>query len=451
MKFTGPKIKVRPPGPRARKIIAEDRRYLAPCLTRSYPLVIESGQGAYVRDVDGNVFLDFTSGVAVNTPGHAHPEIVDAITRQAKKFIHMAGTDFYYEVYADLARRLTEITPGSFPKKVFLANSGTEAVEAAIKIARFATGRNRFVSFLGAFHGRTLGALALNGSKPAHRRGFGALMADVVHAPYPYCYRCPINLEFPNCNVSCVSYIEDQIFAKISPPDEVAAIIIEPMQGEGGYILPPPGYFQRLRKLCDKHGILLIADEIQSGLGRTGKWFAIEHYGVDPDIVTIAKGIASGLPLGAMVARADLHRWLPGAHANTFGGNPVACATALKTLDMIENGLMENAAEQGKRLGARLYDLVGRYECLGDLRGIGLMQGVEIVKDKSSKAPARELREAIVNACFEAGLLLLGAGPQSIRFLPALNVTAGEIDAALRIFEGAVKTCVSKKRLAATS
>ena len=436
-----PSVSVKPPGPKARKVLATDKKYISPSYTRAYPLVVERGEGMFVEDTDGNRYLDFTAGVAVNTAGHCHPEIVRTITEQSRKLIHMAGTDFYYRLQSDLAEKLSEITPGKGRKQVFFTNSGTESVEAAIKLARYTTKRPRIVAFLGCFHGRTMGSLSLTASKAVHRRGFSPLMSDVTHTPYAYCYRCPFNLEPRSCAMACVDFIDEWIFKKVAPPDDVAAIVVEPIQGEGGYLVPPPQYFPALRKLCDKYGILLIADEIQSGMGRTGKMFAIEHWGVTPDIVCIAKGIANGLPLGAMVARAELHTWVSGSHANTFGGNPVACAVALKTIELLENGLMKNAKKMGTYLHKRLDILTKKYDIIGDHRGIGLMQGIEIVKTKKSKEKSPNLRNKIEDACFEKGLLLLGCGENSLRLIPSLIVEKGHIDAAIDILEGVIKRC----------
>ncbi|OHB77364.1 MAG: 4-aminobutyrate aminotransferase [Planctomycetes bacterium RBG_16_59_8] len=436
-----PKIVVGPPGPKARKVIGKDRKFISPSYTRAYPLVIERGEGMFVEDIDGNRFLDFTGGVAVNTTGHAHPEIVRTIAEQSSKFIHMAGTDFYYRLQSDLAEKLSEITPGKFPKMSFLVNSGTEAVEAALKLARYVTGRPRFLAFLGGFHGRTMGALGLTASKAIQRRGFSPLLSEVTHIPYPYCYRCPFNMKPETCKIDCLRYAEEWIFAKVAPPEDIAAIIVEPIQGEGGYVVPPKSYFRTLRALCDRYGILMIDDEVQAGLGRTGKMFAIEHWGITPDIMCIAKGIASGLPLGAMVGRADLFTWPSGAHANTFGGNPVACAAALKTIEMIQGGLMKNAVDTGRYLHHKLDNLARRSPAIGDHRGIGLMQGIEIVADRKTKKKAPALRGKIVQDCFSHGLLLLGCGESSIRFSPSLIVGKGHVDAAVAILGGAIRRC----------
>ncbi len=431
-----PKVVTALPGPNGARVLEKDARYMSPSYTRCYPLVVSRAQGMWVEDVDGNVFLDFTSGVAVCSTGHSHPKVVAAIEEQSRRFLHMAGTDFYYSQQSDLAERLAQITPGSFPKRVFLTNSGAETVEAALKLARYATKRPRMIAFYGAFHGRTMGALSLTASKAVQRRGFAPLLSEVTHVPYAYCYRCPYHLRPDTCEMACARFLEEQVFPRFCPPDEVAAIFVEPIQGEGGYVAPPPAYYHVLREICDKHGILLVADEIQSGLGRTGKWCAIEHWGVVPDIVCFAKGLASGLPIGAMVSRADLNVWDAGAHANTFGGNPVACAAALATLDLIRDGLMENAGRVGTYLEGKLRDLASRHAVVGDVRGKGLMLGIEIIESPRTRAKAHDLRERIVAACFERGLLLLGCGENTIRFCPALIATEREVDMAMGILGG---------------
>jgi 4-aminobutyrate aminotransferase len=392
---------------------------------------MDHGQGSLVWDVDGNQFIDFTAGIAVNATGHCHPEVVQAIKDQADKFIHMSGTDFYYKVQIELAEKLNAIVPGREQKQVFFTNSGTEAVEAAFKLARYSTGCTRMIAFLGAFHGRSMGALSLTASKYVHRAGFSPLVPGVTHVPYGYCYRCAYNLEYPSCDVYCVKYIEDTLFRRLVSPEEVAAIFVEPIQGEGGYVVPPPLYHQRLRELTDKYDILLVDDEIQAGMGRTGKMFAIEHWGVVPDIVCIAKGIASGMPLGAMVASKRQMTWPSGAHGNTFGGNPISCAAALATIRLIEGGYMQNAARMGERFMERLKHMQGKHPSMGDVRGLGLMIGVELVKDKDTKEPAVELRDAVVQKCFEQGLLILGCGMSTVRFMPALNITADLVDEGL--------------------
>ncbi len=434
-----PRIRRPLPGPKARKIIRQDRALLSPSFTRSYPLVAHRGRGVWIEDPDGNVFLDFTAGIAVTSTGHCHPDVIRAIKKQADKLLHMSGTDFYYDAQVKLAKKLTEITPGKFKKRVFLTNSGTEAVEAAFKLARYKTKRERMISFFGAFHGRTLGSLSLAGSKVRQKENFGSLVPGVTHVGYGYCYRCPYHLAYPDCGIDCVNYIEHTLFKRTVPPEEVAAIIVEPIQGEGGYVVPPPGYHQRLRELTQKYGILLIADEVQSGMGRTGKMFAIEHWGVEPDIITVAKGIASGLPLGAMIARADLMDWEPGSHANTFGGNPLACAAALETIRLLEEGLVQNAAVVGSHLKGRLQELARQYPLVGDVRGEGLMIGVEFVRSRETKEPAIYERDQVIKQAFKRGLLLLGCGESSIRFSPALTVTKKEVDVAVGIFEKSLR------------
>ncbi|MGH7890588.1 MAG: acetyl ornithine aminotransferase family protein, partial [Thermodesulfobacteriota bacterium] len=409
--------------------------FLSPSLTRSYPFVIKKGRGVWVEDPDGNVFLDFTAGIAVTATGHSHPDVVKAIKKQAGRFLHMSGTDFYYEIQVKLARKLTSLAPGKFKKRVFFTNSGTEAIEAAFKLARYKTKREHMISFFGAFHGRTLGALSLTGSKIRQKENFGSLIPGVTHVGYGYCYRCPYHLTYPECNIDCVDYIEHTLFKKTVPPRDVAAIIVEPIQGEGGYIVPPPGWHQRLRKLTKKYNILLIADEVQCGMGRTGKMFAIEHWGVEPDIIAVAKGIASGMPLGAMIARADLMDWEPGAHANTFGGNPLACAAALETIRLLEKGLLKNASVVGDYLKNKLDALARKFPLIGDVRGIGLMAGIELVRDRESKEWAVTERDRIIQLAFQKGLLLLGCGESGIRFAPALVVTKREVDMAMKILE----------------
>lgn len=429
------------PGPKAKKIIAHDHNSLSPSFTRPYPFVMERGQGSLVWDVDGNRFLDFSAGIAVNVTGHAHPTVVKAIRQQAGKFLHMSGTDFYYPSQVQLAERLTKIAPGDGAKRVFFTNSGTESIEAAMKLARHHTGRSQFIAFYGAFHGRTLGALSLTASKAVYRAGFSPHMPDVTHVPFAYCYRCPFNLKFPSCNIACVDHIEDTIFRHKVPPSEVAAIVVEPIQGEGGYIVPPDGWLAKLAALAKKHGIALIADEVQTGMGRTGKWFASEHWGVEPDIIALAKGIASGMPLGAVIAKKEVMDWGPGAQGSTFGGNPVSCAAALATLDLIEHGLMKNARVTGKQLLDRLSAMAMSHPCIGDVRGKGLMVGVELVKDKWSKAPATDLAKRVIQRAFEKGLLLLGCGQSTVRFMPALNVDSDAVETALSIFEEALTEC----------
>jgi 4-aminobutyrate aminotransferase len=427
------------PGPISAGIVARDEQVMSPSYTRSYPFVMAKGRGPRVWDPDGNEFLDMTAGIAVTATGHAHPRVVEAIKRQADQFIHMSGTDFYYEVEVQLAERLVGIAPMRGRARVFLTNSGTEAVEGALKLARYATGRPRFIAFTGAFHGRTLGSLALTASKPIQRERFGPFMPGVDHVPFPNPYRPPFGVAPDQAGAVVLDYIEHSLFSGPVPPREVAAIVVEPILGEGGYVVPPPDFLPGLRALCDRHGILLIADEVQTGVGRTGRWWAVEHAGVSPDIMTVAKGIASGMPLGAFVAPEDLMTWPPGAHGNTFGGNPLACAAALATMDVIESeGLMDNATAMGRRFVNGLEGAATRHESIGHVRGQGLMVAAELVRDRGSKAAAPELRDAVVDRAFQRRLLLLGAGKSAIRFMAPLNVTAGEVDEALDLFEQAL-------------
>ena len=423
------------PGPLAQEVIARDQRYLSPSYTRGYPLVVRRGEGAMIEDVDGNRFLDFNAGIAVVATGHCHPRVVEAIREQAGNLIHMSGTDFYYEALVDLAEKLATLAPGDVERRVSFGNSGAEAMEGAMKLARYSTGRPGFIAFLGSFHGRTMGALSLTARKAVQRRGFGPLVPGVVHAPYPNCYRCPFGQTPANCAVECAKFIEDTLLKTIAPADEVAAIVIEPVQGEGGYIVPPRKFFDELARMTEKYGILLVCDEVQSGMGRTGKMWASEHFGITPDIMTVAKGIASGLPLGATVARADLMTWAPGAHASTFGGNPVACAAALVTIELLEQELIDNAARMGAHLMARLRDWPARFPIVGDVRGLGLMLGIELVRDQQSKTKAPELRDRVVDLAFERGLLILGAGDNSLRLCPALVITRDQCDFALDTLE----------------
>ncbi len=428
------------PGPRARAVIERDAATLSPSYTRAYPLVAKSGQGALVEDVDGNRFLDFNAGIAVVATGHCHPRVVRAIREQAARLIHMSGTDFYYENMVRLAEKLASIAPGGVPRRVYFGNSGTEAVEAAIKAARYHSGRDQFIAFLGGFHGRTLGALSLTASKSVQRRGFGPLMPGVIHVPYAYCYRCAYGRRVETCAVECVKFIEDQILATIAPAEEVAAIVLEPVQGEGGYVVPPPKFFDQLAELARRHGILLVFDEVQSGLGRTGKMWAAEHFGVTPDILAVAKGIASGMPLAATIARAELMRWPPGAQASTFGGNPVAVEAALATIELLEGGLVRNAAELGAHILGRLADWPRRFRFVGDVRGLGLMIGVEFVRDQATRERAPEVRQRVERLAFERGLLVLGAGRNTLRLCPPLVITRDQADFAVDTLEECLRT-----------
>jgi 4-aminobutyrate aminotransferase len=423
------------PGPRARDVIARDQRFVSPSYTRCYPLVASRGEGAIVEDVDGNRFLDFNAGIAVVATGHCHPRVVEAIRHQAGKLIHMSGTDFYYESLVDLAEKLGSLAPGGVERRVSFGNSGAEAIEGAMKLARYSTGRDKFIAFLGGFHGRTMGALSLTARKAVQRKGFGPLVPGVVHAPYPNCYRCPFGQTPENCAVECAKFIEDQLMKTIAPAEEVAAFVIEPVQGEGGYVPAPQRFFDELARICEKYGILLICDEVQSGMGRTGKMWATEHFNAVPDIMAVAKGIASGLPLGATVARADLMQWTPGAHASTFGGNPVACAAALVTIELLEQELIDNAARMGAHLMARMREWPARFSIVGDVRGLGLMIGVELVRDQQSKTKAPELRDRVVNLAFERGLLILGAGDNTLRLSPPLVISRDQCEFALNTLE----------------
>ena len=433
-----PEIKTSLPGPKAKALIERDAAVVSPSYTRGYPLVIKRASGASVEDVDGNVFLDCAAGIAVNSTGHSHPDVVRAITDQAQRFLHMSGTDFYYEVQVRLAEEIAAMVPMDGGVRSFFGNSGTEAIEALIKLARYATGRPNIIAFFGGFHGRTMGSLALTASKPVQRRGFGPFMPGVFHAPFADCYRCPVGLTPDNCAAECLDFIEHQLFLHLMTPEEVAAIVVEPIQGEGGYVVAPTQFLERLRELTTAHGILLVVDEVQSGMGRTGRMFAIEHAGVKPDAIGIAKGIASGLPLGIAVARADLMTWPPGAHASTFGGNPLSCAAALATIKLLKESLIANAADVGAQLKAGLSALMERHPLIGDVRGRGLMVGVELVRDRATKERAIEERDAVVNAAFRRGLLILGAGKNAIRFSPPLVLTREQADTAVRIFDEAL-------------
>lgn len=427
------------PGPLADSIIERDHKVLSPSLPRSYPLVIDHARGADVWDVDGNHYIDFMTGIAVTSTGHSHPEVVAAIKEQADKFLHICLADFHYEVAVQLAEKLAEIAPFEEQAQIFFTNSGAEAVETAIKLARYATGRHRFIAFQGGFHGRTMGALSLTASKYRQKQGFAPFIPGVTHVPYPNPYRP--TLKSPDGmdeGEAVVNYIENTLFKSLVPSDEVAAVFIEPILGEGGYVVPPPSFFPALRELCDRHGILLIADEVQSGMGRTGKWWAIEHFGIEPDIVTSAKGLASGMPLGAMIARKSIMTWQPGAHGSTFGGNPVSCAAALATLRLIEESYMQNAAELGDYMLGCLREMQDRHPTMGDLRGKGMMIGIELVEDHGSRMPLHDARDKVIELAFERGLLLLGAGESVIRLMPPLMIDRETVDEALSIFDEAL-------------
>ncbi|WP_035349571.1 acetyl ornithine aminotransferase family protein [Edaphobacter aggregans] len=433
----GPRLKTALPGPLAKAAAAADDRVISPSYTRSYPLVAKSGRGVRITDVDGNEFLDFAAGIAVNSTGHCHPEVVKAIQEQAAQLIHMSGTDFYYESMVKFAERLSAVAPMCGPHRFYYGNSGAEAVECALKLARYHTGRQNIIAFLGAFHGRTMGALSLTSSKPQQKRRFAPFVPGVQHVPYPHVYRgCRGGAEEQEAYaLGCARYIEERLFRTILPPEEVAAIILEPIQGEGGYVVAPDNFLREIRSICDRHGILLIADEVQSGAGRTGKWWAMEHTGVEPDIVCSAKGIASGMPLGVCMAKAEIMDWVPGSHASTFGGNPVAIAAALATMDVLEHEGIANAAAVGTTMMERLRSWIDRHNNVGDVRGRGLMIGVELVKDKQTREPAGKLRDRVVDLAFERGLLILGCGESTIRLCPPLIVNQHEADIALDILE----------------
>jgi 4-aminobutyrate aminotransferase len=435
-----PQIKTELPGPIAREIIAEDQQFVTPSYPRpDFKLVAARGEGVWVEDVDGNLFLDCNAGVAVCSTGHCHPEVVRAIQEQAATLIHMCGTDYYYRHMPALAKKLDEITPVPSPTKTHFANSGTEAVETALKLAMHATGREKFIAFYHSFHGRTLGSLSLTSSKAAQRKGFHRQALDVIHVPYPNDYRPMLAVgEGVTAAQASLNWIENLLFKTTTPPEEVAGIVVEAVQGEGGYVPAPAEFLQGLRRICDEHGILLIVDEVQSGMGRTGKMFASDHYDLKPDIVTIAKGIGSGMPIGATVARADLMNWQKGAHASTFGGNPVCIAAALKTIELLQGGLVDNAAEVGDYLQSELKRLKAKHDCIGDVRGLGMMVGVEFVQDRTSKAPASELRDRIEMECYKRGLIILGAGTSTIRWSPPLILTRENVDVAIEIFDEAV-------------
>jgi 4-aminobutyrate aminotransferase len=441
-----PEIKTALPGPNGRAIVEADAQFVNPSYPRPpFKLVAERAAGVWVEDVDGNIFLDCNAGVAVCSTGHCHPEVVRAIQEQAAQLIHMCGTDYYYRQMPEFARKLDEIVPVRRPTRTHFANSGTEAVETALKLAMHATGREKFIAFFGSFHGRTLGSLALTSSKIAQRIGFKRQVLDVVHVPYPNEYRNPFSAE--DCGTGgaaqgALNWIENRLFKTTTPPEEVAAIVVEAVQGEGGYVPAPAGFLKGLRRICDEHGILLIVDEVQSGMGRTGKMFACEHYGVLADIVCIAKGVASGLPIGACVAPADLMDWKPGAHASTFGGNPVAIVAALKTIELLERELIANSADVGAYLKRGLEKLMGKYECIGDVRGMGMMLGVEFVKDRTTRTPDPELRDRVETATFERGVILLGCGYNTIRWSPPLILTRENVDVALEIFDEGIAASI---------
>jgi 4-aminobutyrate aminotransferase len=432
------------PGPVAKSLIERDQAVISPSYPRGYPFVMDHGRGVEVWDVDGNRFLDFAAGIAVASTGHSHPAVVKAIQEQAEKFIHISS-DFYHSKWIELAEYLDRIAPFREDAVCFMTNSGTESIEAAIKLARYHTGRSQLIAFHGAFHGRTMGSVTLTASKPHYHRGFFPLMSGVTHVPYPDPYRPVIlNRTDEDAGAAVIRYIEEEVFARNIPADEVAAIIVEPIQGEGGYIVPPAAFFPRLRELCNRHGILLIADEVQAGMGRTGRWWSIEQFGVEPDIITSAKGIASGMPLGAMIGRKSIFTWPKGSHGNTYGGNPIACAAALATLTLIEDEYMHNAAIMGDYILERMREIQADHPSIGDVRGLGLMIGVEFVKDPLSKEPDVELRNQVEEMAFERGLLTLGCGQSTIRIAPPLCLTQAEAEEGLEIFEDAITVAEEK-------
>ena len=430
-----PRILTPPPGPKARAVVERDAAWTSTCYIKEYPLVVARGEGVMVEDVDGNRFLDFMAGIAVASTGYGHPKVVAAVKEAADRFLHICGSDFYYEGMAALCERLARIAPGTSKKRVFLTNSGTEATEAAIKLVRYATRRTAIIAFRGAFHGRTTGAVSLTSSKARQHAGFGPLLPDVHHIQYAYRYRCPWCADEPACNRGCLRVLEEDLFARHLDPHDVAAIFVEPIQGEGGYIVPPSGWLRDLRAICDRYGILLVADEVQSGVGRTGKMWACDHEGVEPDILLTAKGLGSGMPIGAMIAKESVSTWESGSHGSTFGGNPVCCAAALATLDLVEGGLMANAVTMGERLTAGVCRLAEKHACIGDVRGTGLMVGVEFVKDRATREPAPEIVHELVQGAFQRGLLLLGAGKSALRLAPPLVVGTGDIDVALEMID----------------
>ena len=444
----GPKLKTTLPGPIAAALIARDESIMSPSYTRGYPLVAKRGRGTRIEDVDGNEFLDFSAGIAVTSTGHCHPEVVAAVQAQAAELIHMSGTDFYYEGMANLAERLSGVAPMRGPHRVYFGNSGAEAVECALKLARYHTGRQQVIAFLGSFHGRTMGALSLTSSRPQQKRRFAPLVPGVTHVRYPYAYRgydgeLQDEQEF---GLSCARYIEEKLFKTVLPPEEVAAIFVEAIQGEGGYVVAPTIFMQELRRICDEHGILLVVDEVQSGCGRTGKWWAVEHTGVEPDMICIAKGIASGFPLSACLAKAGIMDWKPGSHASTFGGNPVAIAAALATMDVLEREGLSNARLVGAQMKARAESWLAKYPIVGDVRGRGLMIGIEIIEDQVSRQRATGLRDQLVDLAFERGVLLLGCGENSIRISPSLLVKAEEAEIALDVLEECIASLMHPAR-----
>jgi len=436
-----PRVVVAPPGPKARDIVRRDSEVLSPYNRPFYyPFVVQSGKGCIVKDVDGNEYIDFNSGICVMNVGHCHPSVVEAVSKQVGELVHYSYTDFYYPYVVDLAEKLCKIVPGDFRKRVFFGNSGAESVEAAIKVARWHMERPLFIGFIGAFHGRTMGALSATASKTVQRARFFPTMPGVFHVPYAYCYRCIFNVTYPDCNFKCIDFIDEMVLKKYVPPEETAAIIFEPIQGEGGYIVPPPGYFERLKKLADKYGILLLDDEVQTGMGRTGEWFGIQHWNVQPDILCISKAIASGISLGAVVTRAEVMNWEAGAHCTTLGANPVACAAAIAVIDVIRREkLLENARKQGEHIVKWFRDLQDESKIIGDVRGKGLMIGVEVVKDKDTKEPAGKEVGQIIRNSWKKGVVVITAGDSTIRIAPPLTITRDLVDAGIEIIGESIR------------
>lgn len=426
------------PGPNAKKVVELDHQFVSLSYTRDYPLVAKRGRGAVIEDVDGNSFLDFAAGIAVVATGHCHPEVVAAVQKQAAELMHVSGTDFYYPSLAELAQKLSSIAPGKEPKRVYFGNSGAEAIEAAIKLAKYHTKRDKLIAFHGAFHGRTIGALSLTASRAVQRKGFGTLLSGVFHTPYPDTYRGTYGIRPEHASEDCLGYLENELFRRRVDPEEVAAIFIEPIQGEGGYILAPAEFLQGLQKLCRKYGIMLVADEVQSGMGRTGKWWAVNDSGIEPDIITSAKGIASGMPLSAMIARESVMDWKPGAHASTFGGNPVCIAASLATLRLLDEKYMANAARMGETIMRLTADWTQRHKIVGEVRGRGLMIGIELVRDQKTKEKAPDLRNKIVQAAFHKGLLVLGSGDTTLRLCPPLVIDEEQARFAIQTIDACI-------------
>ena len=442
-----PNIVIEPPGPKALEWIKREEKIISPYnRPYYYPLVVESAKDCIIRDVDGNEYIDFNSGLVVMNVGHCHPKVIEAIEKQIRKLMHYSYTDFRYPYVVQLAEKFLEIVPGETPKKIFFSNSGAESVEAAIKMARWHTKRPYIIAYTGSFHGRTYMAMSLTASSPKYRARFGPLVPGVEHVPYPYCYRCPWKQEYPDCDLWCVDFIDEYYFKKYVPPEETAAIVFEPIQGEGGYIPAPDGYFKKLKKLADQYGILLVDDDVQAGMGRTGKWFGIEHYGIEPDILCTSKGTASGLSLGVTVAKADVMDWGVGVHCTTFGGNPVACAAAMAVIDIIkEERLLENAARQGEYIMKRFKEAQESLELIGDVRGKGLMIGVELVKDRKTKEPAVEERDEVMRRSWKKGVAIIGCGASTLRIAPPLTITRELVDTALDIIIESIKEVETSK------